>query len=136
MYDTEKYILDTIKTCVWSGFYHADDVHQVIDNIVEDGADEAMLRSAVAPEFAKKAAAETSWPDETDCDRLETQNVWMTNRLLNPRPCRHSLGPSSKLHVCGSGLYYANRRRVVLAAVSKPHLVTRKVEQNTHETGF
>ena len=71
MNETEKYILDTIKSCVWSGFYEIVDVHQVIDDILEDDANEAMLRSAVAPEFAKKAAAETSWPDVTDCDRLD-----------------------------------------------------------------
>ena len=71
MNDTDKYILDTIKTCVWSGFYDPDEVQQVIDDILEDDADEAMLRAAVAPEFEKKAAAEDTWPDETDCDRLD-----------------------------------------------------------------
>ncbi|MDB9420533.1 MAG: hypothetical protein EWV55_22060 [Microcystis viridis Mv_BB_P_19951000_S69] len=71
MNDTDKYILDVIKTCVWSGFYDSDDVHQVIDDILEDGADEAMLRSAVSREFEKKAIAEDTWPDETDCDRLD-----------------------------------------------------------------
>lgn len=71
MNDTDKYILDAIRLCVWSGFYDADDVHQVIDDILEDDADEAMLRSAVASEFEKKTQAERSWPDETDCDRLD-----------------------------------------------------------------
>ncbi|MCA8985676.1 MAG: hypothetical protein KDA76_18305 [Planctomycetaceae bacterium] len=71
MNDTDKYILDTIRTYVWSDFYDASDVLQVIDDILEDKADEAMLRSAVAPEFEKKAIAEASWPNETDCDRLD-----------------------------------------------------------------
>src|SRR5262245_49216644 len=71
MNDTEKYILDTIKTCVWSGFYDEDDVQQVIDDVLEEEADEEMLRAAVAPEFEKKAAAERTWPAETDCDRLD-----------------------------------------------------------------
>ena len=70
MNDTDKYILDTIRTYVWSGFYDTDDVHQEIDDILEDDADEVMLRSAVAIEFEKKAVSEASWPDETDCDRL------------------------------------------------------------------
>jgi hypothetical protein len=43
----------------------------MIDDILEDDADEAMLRAAVAPEFEKKAAAEASWPETTDCDRLD-----------------------------------------------------------------
>lgn len=66
-----NYILDTIKTWVWSGFYAPDDVDGMIDDILEDGADEASLRAAVGPEFARKNAAEASWPDTTDCDRLD-----------------------------------------------------------------
>ena len=30
-----------------------------------------MLRAAVEPEFARKVAAEGSWPLTTDCDRLD-----------------------------------------------------------------
>ena len=30
-----------------------------------------MLRAAIAPEFERKAAAEKSWPEVTDCDRLD-----------------------------------------------------------------
>ena len=71
MTDTEKYILDAIRTWVWSGFYGAEEVHSMISDILEDGADEAFLRSSVMPEFEKKAAAELSWPQETDCDRLD-----------------------------------------------------------------
>jgi hypothetical protein len=71
MNETDKYILENIKTCVWSGFYDEERVNQVIDDILEGDADETFLRSAVAPEFAKKAAAEGSWPEVTDCDRLD-----------------------------------------------------------------
>ena len=71
MNDTDKYILDSIKTWVWSGFYGPDDVQEMIGDILEDDADEAYLRSSVAPEFEKKLAAEASWPEETDCDRLD-----------------------------------------------------------------
>jgi hypothetical protein len=71
MNDNDKYVLDTIKICVWSGFCDKDDVHEVIDDILEDDADEALLRASVAIEFEKKATAEASWPDETDCDRLD-----------------------------------------------------------------
>ncbi len=71
MNDTDKYILDAIKTWVWSGFYDPEEVNEMIDDILEDDADEAMLRSAIAPEFERKTAAEASWPNETDCDRLD-----------------------------------------------------------------
>jgi len=71
MNETDQYILDAIKVHVWSGFYDADDVHQMIDDILEDDADEAMLRAVVQPEFEKKVNAESTWPAETDCDRLD-----------------------------------------------------------------
>jgi hypothetical protein len=71
MNETDEYILNTIKTWVWSGFYDPSEVDAMIDGILEDDANERMLRSAVAPEFAKKAAAEASWPKTTDCDRLD-----------------------------------------------------------------
>lgn len=71
MSETDKYLLDAIKTWVWSGFYSPEDADAMIDDILEADADEPMLRAAVAPEFAKKAAAEKSWPATTDCDRLD-----------------------------------------------------------------
>jgi hypothetical protein len=71
MNDTDKYILDSIKTWVWSGFYSPEEVDEFIGDVLEDDADEAMLRAAVGPEFRKKAAAEASWPARTDCDRLD-----------------------------------------------------------------
>lgn len=70
MTDADKYILDSIKTWVWSGFYGPADVNSMIDDVLENGADEAFLRSMVAPEFERKRAAEALWPPETDCDRL------------------------------------------------------------------
>ena len=71
MNDTDKYILEAIRNWVWSGFYDATEVQEMIDDILEEDADEAMLRAAVAPEFEKKRAAEASWPAETDCDQLD-----------------------------------------------------------------
>lgn len=71
MNDTETYIIDSIKTWVWSGFYTQDEVQEMIDDIIEDGVDVDKIRSTVAPEFEKKAIAEKSWPEVTDCDRLD-----------------------------------------------------------------
>ena len=71
MNETDEYILNAIKTWVWSGFYNPDEVDSMIDDILEDDADETMLRAAVAPEFDRKIAEEESWPDTTDCDRLD-----------------------------------------------------------------
>jgi hypothetical protein len=71
MTETDEYILEAIKASVWSGFYSPEDVDQMIDDLLEDDADEAFLRAAVEPEFEKKAEQEKHWPEETDCDRLD-----------------------------------------------------------------
>lgn len=71
MNETDEYILDAIRKSVWSGFESPDEVDAMIDDILEEDADEAMLRAAVTPEFEKKAAAEKTWPATTDCDRLD-----------------------------------------------------------------
>ena len=71
MSETDEYILDAITSMVWSGFYTADDVDVMIDDLLEEDADEELLRAAVEPEFARKAEAEKTWPAVTDCDRLD-----------------------------------------------------------------
>jgi hypothetical protein len=71
MNESESYIYDSIKTWVWSGFYSADEVYEMIEDILEDDADEQLLRSLIDPEFEKKLTAEKDWPQQTDCDRLD-----------------------------------------------------------------
>lgn len=71
MNESEKYILETLRKIVWSGFYSVDQAHRMIDDILEEDADEEMIRTAVPREFAAKAAAESTWPATTDCDRLD-----------------------------------------------------------------
>jgi hypothetical protein len=73
MNESTQYLLNEIKTRVWAGFDDEDDINGMIDDHLseEDGdIDEALVRAAVAPEFAQKFAAEKTWPAETDCDRL------------------------------------------------------------------
>lgn len=71
MNDTEQAILDEIRKWVWSGFHTPEEVEEMIDDILEEGVDEARLRAAVPVEFAKKQASEATWPEVTDCDRLD-----------------------------------------------------------------
>lgn len=80
MNQTDEYILNAIKNWVWSGFYDPDEVDSMIDDILEDDGDEAMLRAVVAPEFDKKTAEEASWPDTTDCDRLDQAFAELNSR--------------------------------------------------------
>ena len=68
---TNEYILESIHWWVWSGYYTAEDVDGLIDELLEEDADEALLRAAVKPEFDRKHEAEKNWPVTTDCDRLE-----------------------------------------------------------------
>lgn len=81
MDDANRYILDSIKHWVWSGFYSEDEVQERIDDILEeeDEADEDLVRGSVAREFAAKAAAEATWPDQTDCDRLDGAFTTLNN---------------------------------------------------------
>ena len=71
MNESEKYIYETIKANVWGGFYSPSDVQQSISDILEDDADEKMLRKAVDIEFSKKNEAEKTWPKITDVDSLK-----------------------------------------------------------------
>lgn len=77
---TTRYILEEVRKRVWSGFCGPREVDQLIDDLLEGDADEAFLRAAVAPEFESKALAERSWPDTTDCDRLDQAFAEMNER--------------------------------------------------------
>lgn len=70
MNETESYIADQIRLRVWSGLASPQEVQDIITDILEEDADEEMLRELVPQECNKKAEAEKEWPDVTDCDRL------------------------------------------------------------------
>lgn len=65
--------LDSIRYHVWSGFYTADEVFDIVEEDVfeSDGEGGNWLRSAIGREFGEKRAAERGWPEVTDCDRLD-----------------------------------------------------------------
>ncbi|WP_417861727.1 DUF6891 domain-containing protein [Vreelandella venusta] len=71
MNEVDKYILDAIKVHVWGGFDTPEDIQEMIADLLEEGADEEMLREPVSIEFKKKREAEKSWPQVTDLDRLD-----------------------------------------------------------------
>ncbi|WP_395751616.1 DUF6891 domain-containing protein [Prosthecobacter sp.] len=87
--ETDKYILDAIHTWVWSGFYSPEEVDQMIDDILEEDANEEMLRNAVEPEFNQKAEAEKLWPKITDCDLLNAAFHALDNQGVL---CLHNAG--------------------------------------------
>lgn len=70
----EEDTLSTIKVWVWSGFRSEVEAADMLeDHLSEEEAltDPDAIRKALAAEFKTKAAAEKSWPKETDCDRLD-----------------------------------------------------------------
>lgn len=71
MNQDELYIVDEIKTWVWSGCYDAQQVNQFLSDILEGDVDEEMLRAITDDEFEKKKQQEQSWPSRTDCDKLD-----------------------------------------------------------------
>src|SRR5579864_2150430 len=71
MNDTEEYVLGCIKKWVWSGFHSPDEVEMMMEDILEPGCDEEMLRAAILPEFRLKRDTEAGWPEVTDCDKLD-----------------------------------------------------------------
>jgi len=71
MSETDDYVLGCIKTWVWSGFYGPDDIQEMIGDVLEHDADEAMLRASAVSELAAKVTAEKTWPRVTDCDLLD-----------------------------------------------------------------
>ncbi|WP_033920081.1 DUF6891 domain-containing protein [Sphingomonas sp. 37zxx] len=67
----EEYALDSIRKWAWSGFYTIDEARELLDEIAEPEDDLEKLHAAIDAAFAEKLAAEATWADETDCDRLD-----------------------------------------------------------------
>jgi len=89
MNEVTQYILDAIKVHVWGGFDTPDDIQGVISGLLEEGADEKVLRESVSIEFKKKLEAEKSWPQITDLDQLESAfQALKSNGIL----CLHNTG--------------------------------------------
>jgi hypothetical protein len=70
----EEDTLSMLKVWVWSGFHsEADAAGMLEDHLSEEAAfiNPEAIRKALASEFKTKLAVEKSWPQETDCDRLD-----------------------------------------------------------------
>lgn len=89
MNDIDKYILNAIKIQVWSGFNDYEDIQDLISDLLENGADERMLRDSVDIEFKEKYKAEQSWPDITDFDKLDPTFQTLSNDGIL---CLHNAG--------------------------------------------
>lgn len=63
---------DAIRHLVWSGFYREAEVLDRVGRLdtTTGPAAEAAVAVAVRDEFARKVSEQASWPEVTDCDRL------------------------------------------------------------------
>jgi hypothetical protein len=73
MDETREEARDCIRARVWSGYYDAEEVFDIVlDEVLEaDEDDEEWLRAEIRLEFKKKRKAEATWPAVTSCDRLD-----------------------------------------------------------------
>ena len=71
--DKEALAIESIRQYVWSGFFDADEIVEMIDEAVlrPGEIDHSWLRVQIAEEFRKKRAAEPTWPAVTDCDWVD-----------------------------------------------------------------
>jgi hypothetical protein len=70
MNESEQYIADAIKIWIWSGFYEQDELPSMMEDILDGDAEQDMLIDFMDVEWKKKQDAEKTWPEKTDCDRL------------------------------------------------------------------
>jgi len=71
--DNEAVALDAVHRYVWSGFYDTNEIVQIITESIFDRGeiDPKWLRAEIERAFQTKFAEEKSWPETTDCDRLD-----------------------------------------------------------------
>lgn len=69
---TNPYVLECIRKWVWAGYHDEAAVRRMVRDILEADDDVSALHDAIAAEFLMKAQAEASWPQVTDCDRLDS----------------------------------------------------------------
>jgi hypothetical protein len=71
--DKEALAIESVRQFVWSGFYDADGIVEMIDEAVFSPGeiDHCWLRVRIEEEFRSKRAVEPTWPAITDCDRLD-----------------------------------------------------------------
>jgi hypothetical protein len=71
--DNEAVARAAVRRYVWSGMHDADEIVEIIDEaIFEPGEiDKDWLRAEIEKAFRQKRAEEATWPEVTDCDRVD-----------------------------------------------------------------
>ncbi|GAB7529285.1 hypothetical protein PS3A_16940 [Pseudomonas sp. 3A(2025)] len=71
MNEDERYVANSIRLWVWSGFYTVEEMTEMVDDILEDDCNGAMLKRLIEPQLQNKREAQQAWPTVTSCDRLD-----------------------------------------------------------------
>ncbi len=80
MNESRKQFFEALQRYVWSGFYNADQVFEMIVENCEVDLEEPLLRLMVSKMFKAKSADQTVWPEETDCDVLDQAFAYLDSQ--------------------------------------------------------
>lgn len=71
--EDEAVALEAVRRYVWSGMHDAEEIVEIIDeSVFEPGQiDHDWLRAEIGKAFQQKRDEEETWPEVTDCDRLD-----------------------------------------------------------------
>ena len=84
---TNPYVLECIRKWVWAGYHDEAAVRRMVRDILEADDDVSALHDAIAAEFLMKAQAEASWPQVTDCDRLDSAFIRLAHEGVCVAQC-------------------------------------------------
>src|SRR5205085_4464560 len=66
-----EHVRRSARDLVWAGFHGRAEIIEMIPEILDITVEESVVAEIVDSEFARKAEAEKTWPERTDCDRLD-----------------------------------------------------------------
>lgn len=69
-----------VRYLVWAGFLDRAEIIEAIPEILGITVDESSVAALVDAELARKAEAERTWPERTDCDRLDAAFAALNER--------------------------------------------------------
>jgi len=66
-----EHVRHNARDLVWAGFHDRAEIIEMIPDVLDITVEESAIAEIVDSELARKAEAEKTWPERTDCDRLD-----------------------------------------------------------------